>query len=110
MNDSIWVDEKVNTWIGAKRVGEVMLEPIECRGYVGGTVLEVGSDVLRKIEVLNDPGAGSEMGCTVTNLAKEILIPLKLLGSNLGEQIDLCFFYPRVIYTCPECVSMVAVE
>jgi 3-hydroxybutyrate dehydrogenase len=80
-----WVDEKVDTWIGTERVAEVMLELIENEEYVGGTVLEVGSEVVRKVGVLNDPGAGSEKGCTVANLAKGYADTFEKIEEQFGR-------------------------
>lgn len=79
-----WVDEKVDTWIGTERVAEVMLQLIE-KEYVGGTVLEVGTEVVRKVQVLNDPGFGEEKGCTVANLAKGFADTFETVEEQFGR-------------------------
>ncbi|KAE9374655.1 NAD(P)-binding protein [Stipitochalara longipes BDJ] len=85
-NALTWVDENVDTWIGTERVAEVMLQLIENEEYVGGTVLEVGSEALRKVEVLNDPGVGSEKGCTVANIAKGYADTFETIEEQFGRE------------------------
>ena len=84
-NELAWVDEKVDTWIGSERVAEVMLQMIEKEEYVGGTVLEVGSEIVRKVEVLNDPGFGTEKGCTVANLGKGYADTFETIEEQYGQ-------------------------
>jgi 3-hydroxybutyrate dehydrogenase len=80
-----WADEKVDVWIGTERIAEVMLELIENQEYVGGTVLEVGCESVRKVAVLNDPGSGSEKGCTVANLARGYLDTFETIEEQFGR-------------------------
>lgn len=42
-------------WVTPEEVARVMLELVENKGYLGGTILEVGKTV-RRVEALNDPG------------------------------------------------------
>ncbi len=80
-----WVDEKVDTWVERERVAEVMLECIEKGEYVGGTVMEVGAEVVRKVGVLNDPGFGTEKGCTVANLGKGFVETFQMIEEKFGK-------------------------
>lgn len=84
-NELKWVDERRDAWVERERVAEVMLNMIEKEGYVGGTVLEVGSEVLRKVEVLNDPGFGEEKGCTVANIAEGYADTFKTIEEQFGK-------------------------
>ncbi|KAH8901522.1 NAD(P)-binding protein [Thozetella sp. PMI_491] len=51
-----WIDPERDEWVTAEDVADVMLDLVQKPEYVGGTVLEVGKDQVRKVEVLNDPG------------------------------------------------------
>jgi 3-hydroxybutyrate dehydrogenase len=80
-----WVDESVDSWVERERVAEVMLELIEKEEYVGGTVLEVASEVVRKVSVLNDPGSGAEKGCTVGNIGKGYVDTFERIEDQFGR-------------------------
>lgn len=58
-----WVDEEKDTWVSRERVASVMVECVERGEYVGGTVVEVGAEVVRMVGVLNDPGFTGVYGC-----------------------------------------------
>lgn len=47
-------------WIKPERIAEVMLAVVQGEEYVGGTVLEVGLETVRRVEGLGDPGPDSE--------------------------------------------------
>jgi 3-hydroxybutyrate dehydrogenase len=64
-----WIDTVKDVWVEPEEVAEAMLALVEKEEYVGGTVLEVGKDQLRQVEVLNDAGP-SGAGHTVGNAAK----------------------------------------
>lgn len=51
-----WVDESVDSWIGPKRIADVMLRVVQEAEFVGGTVLEIGYEITRRVEGLGDPG------------------------------------------------------
>lgn len=51
-----WIKEGKDEWVTPEEVAEVMLDLIEKDEYVGGTVLEVGKNQVRRVEELNDPG------------------------------------------------------
>nr|QTE75997.1 SDR [Scytalidium album] len=51
-----WIDETKDDWVGPEEVAQAMKDLIEKEEYIGGTVLEVGKNQTRKVEVLNDPG------------------------------------------------------
>lgn len=61
-----WVDESKDEWVTPEEVAERMLDLITREDYVGGTVLEVGKNQARTVEVLHDPGP-SGPGMTVSN-------------------------------------------
>jgi 3-hydroxybutyrate dehydrogenase len=52
---------------------------------VGGTVLEVASEVVRKVSVLNDPGSGAEKGCTVGNIGKGYVDTFERIEDQFGR-------------------------
>ncbi|KXJ87218.1 putative short chain dehydrogenase/ reductase [Microdochium bolleyi] len=60
-----WVDTERDEWVTAEYVAEVMLQLVQDPKHVGGTVLEVGKDQVRNVEVFNDPGP-SGAGHTVS--------------------------------------------
>ncbi|KAH7024377.1 putative short chain dehydrogenase/ reductase [Microdochium trichocladiopsis] len=60
-----WVDAERDEWATAEEVAAAMLRLVQEPEYVGGTVLEVGKEQVRKVEVLNDPGP-SGAGHTVS--------------------------------------------
>lgn len=80
-----WMDESVDTWVARERVAGVMLELVEEGEYVGGTVLEVAAEVVRKVGVLNDPGFGAAKGCTVANLGKGYVDTFQLIEEQFGK-------------------------
>ncbi|MCJ1306152.1 hypothetical protein MMC08_008970, partial [Hypocenomyce scalaris] len=51
-----WIDEEVDSWVPAERLAEVMLSLVRDANNVGGTILECGTDTIRRVEILNDPG------------------------------------------------------
>lgn len=51
-----WIDVEQDEWVTAEDVAQVMLDLVQKEEYVGGTVLEVGQNQVRRVEVLNDPG------------------------------------------------------
>ena len=80
-----WVDDGVDTWVPRERVAGVMLELVEEGEYVGGTVVEVAAEVVRKVGVLNDPGFGAAKGCTVANLGKGYVDTFQLIEEQFGK-------------------------
>ena len=80
-----WMDESVDTWVARERVAGVMLELVEEGEYVGGTVLEVAAEVVRKVGVLNDPGFGAAKGCTVANLGMGYVDTFQLIEEQFGK-------------------------
>jgi NAD(P)-dependent dehydrogenase (short-subunit alcohol dehydrogenase family) len=63
-----WIDSAKDVWVEPEEVAEVMLSLIERNEHVGGTILEVGKNQVRRVEVLNDPGPAGE-GHTVSAAA-----------------------------------------
>ncbi|KAH8657710.1 NAD-dependent 15-hydroxyprostaglandin dehydrogenase [Xylariales sp. PMI_506] len=51
-----WIDTERDEWVTAEDVAEVMLDLIQKPEYIGGTILEVGKNQVRRVEVLNDAG------------------------------------------------------
>jgi 3-hydroxybutyrate dehydrogenase len=80
-----WVDEGLDTWVKRERVAGVMLECVEGGEYVGGTVVEVAAEVVRRVGVLNDPGFGAEKGCTVANLGKGYVDTFQMIEEQFGK-------------------------
>lgn len=79
-----WIDSAKDVWVEADEVAEVMLDLVEKDEYVGGTVLEVGKNQIRAVEVLNDAGP-TGAGHTVSSGSKgadEIWESLASLGGK----------------------------
>ena len=71
-----WVDEEKDAWVESKRIAEVMLELVQKEENVGGTILEVGTETVRKVQLLNDPGPrGKGLGVSNTNVMMEGVLP-----------------------------------
>ncbi|KXT07020.1 hypothetical protein AC578_7209 [Pseudocercospora eumusae] len=51
-----WIDKEKDKWVTKHQVTEVMLDLITNPDNVGGTVLEVLAEKVRRVEVFNDPG------------------------------------------------------
>ncbi|KAE8450113.1 hypothetical protein EG329_006894 [Mollisiaceae sp. DMI_Dod_QoI] len=62
----LWTEDKIawtqenDEWVTAEEVANVMLQLVEEEQFSGGTVLEVGKGVVRRVELLNDPGPDME--------------------------------------------------
>lgn len=81
-----WVDEKVDAWISPGRVAEVMLDVVQGEEFVGGTVLEVGLDDVRRVEGLMDPGPDmSKKGHSVAGIGEGFVGTFGLLERNFGK-------------------------
>ncbi|KAJ4308005.1 hypothetical protein N0V84_012355 [Fusarium piperis] len=51
-----FVDETRDGWVTPQEVAEAMFSCVESPEHVGGTILEVGKDNTRQVQVYNDPG------------------------------------------------------
>lgn len=80
-----WVDEEVDSWVTAERVAQVMLDLIQNPEYVGGTILEVGVDVVRKVELLNDPGTQGNKGHSVAKVGDGIAGVFGIIQGEFGK-------------------------
>lgn len=58
-----WVDEGLDKWVTTTQVAQVMLDLVQKKEYVGGTIVEVGWDHNRLVERLNDPGSNHTVRC-----------------------------------------------
>lgn len=79
-----WIDEKEDTWVTAARVAEVMLDLVQKEENIGGTVLEVGVERVRRVEGLNDPGPEGK-GFTVTKMGDGYADVYQSIESNFGK-------------------------
>ncbi len=64
------IDESADEWVTPEEVAQVMVDLIEKKENVGGTILEVGKGKVRTVEALNDPGPEGS-GHTVSNSESE---------------------------------------
>jgi len=64
------IDQSTDEWVTPEEVAQVMVDLIEKKENVGGTILEVGKGKVRRVEVLNDPGPEGS-GHTVSNAESE---------------------------------------
>lgn len=79
-----WVDEKVDVWVEPWQIAEVMLDLVENEENVGGTILEVGSETVRKVNLLNDPGPQGK-GFDSSNGKSAMESTLSLIAENYGK-------------------------
>ncbi|KAH7378579.1 NAD-dependent 15-hydroxyprostaglandin dehydrogenase [Cadophora sp. MPI-SDFR-AT-0126] len=63
------IDSAKDVWVEPEEVAAVMLDLIENDKHIGGTILEIGKDQVRPVELLND-GGPSGAGHTVSALVK----------------------------------------
>ncbi|KAF4450055.1 3-hydroxybutyrate dehydrogenase [Fusarium austroafricanum] len=64
------VKEGQDEWVTPVEVAEAMLACVESEKYPGGTVLEVGKDHTREVQLFNDPGpdtSGRLKGVSISN-------------------------------------------
>jgi len=64
------IDGSSDEWVSPEEVAQVMVDLIEQKDNVGGTILEVGKGKVRRVEALNDPGPEGS-GNTVSNAESE---------------------------------------
>ena len=79
-----WVDENVDKWVTTAEVADAMLKLVTDKDMVGGTVVEIAVDKIRKVEELNDPGPGSE-GHTVAKVAAAFDDVFVKVKENFGK-------------------------
>jgi hypothetical protein len=79
-----WLDEKEDTWVTPGRIAEVMLDLVQKEENVGGTVLEVGAERVRRVEGLNDPGPEGK-GFTVTNVGDAVGTVYEMIDTKFGK-------------------------
>ncbi|KIW90156.1 uncharacterized protein Z519_08799 [Cladophialophora bantiana CBS 173.52] len=79
-----WMDEETDAWVPAEKVAQTMIDLITKKENVGGTVLEVGVDLVRPVHELNDPGP-SGRGHTVGRLAAVSNDVFSLIAENFGK-------------------------
>lgn len=84
-----WVrEEEGDVWIMPRRVAEVMLTVVQEKEFVGGTVLEVGLETMRKVEGVNDPGpdmSGKSKGYGVSGIMEGFARTFALIDGNFGN-------------------------
>jgi len=82
----LMMDEEKDLWIKPQRIAEMMLQLVEKKEYVGGTVLEVGLERNRLVERLNDPGPpAEEKGHTVSKIMDVVKSTFALIESQFGK-------------------------
>jgi 3-hydroxybutyrate dehydrogenase len=79
------VDEEVDTLVLPEQIAQIMLDLIQKEENVGGTILEVGADDVRRVERLNDPGPQGKKGCTVSKVLNVYVDTEKLIESEFGK-------------------------
>jgi NAD(P)-dependent dehydrogenase (short-subunit alcohol dehydrogenase family) len=78
-----WVDEDAEPWVTTEKVAQTMLDLVTKPENVGGTVLEVGVDVVRSVQELNDPGPQGR-GHAAKNVAAAVKNVYGLIEENFG--------------------------
>jgi hypothetical protein len=61
------VDQERDLWVTPEEVAEGMLRCMESGELPGGTILEIGAGVTRKVEAFNDPGPFERPGMSASN-------------------------------------------
>ena len=79
-----WVDNEKDKWVTKHEVTEVMLDLITNPDNVGGTVLEVLAEKVRRVEVLNDPGPQGP-GSTLDKIGMGFEEVPKRIEKNFGK-------------------------
>jgi NAD(P)-dependent dehydrogenase (short-subunit alcohol dehydrogenase family) len=79
-----WIDESVDTWVSVEKVVDVMMELTTKKEQVGSTILEVGVDVVRPVNELDDPGP-SGRGHSVAKIAEAYAEVYNQIGRNFGK-------------------------
>ncbi|KAK2589497.1 hypothetical protein QQS21_012826 [Conoideocrella luteorostrata] len=59
------IDQDKDGWVTPEEVASAMLDCVESETHVGGTVLEIGKNYTRQVQVLNDPGPDLTPGAGV---------------------------------------------
>ncbi|CZR58965.1 related to 15-hydroxyprostaglandin dehydrogenase [Phialocephala subalpina] len=81
----VWTKES-DEWVTAEEVARVMLDMLEKEEFVGGTVIEVGKGVTRKVEAVNDPGPDREaVGMRGGNMMEGVENAWGLIESEFGK-------------------------
>jgi NAD(P)-dependent dehydrogenase (short-subunit alcohol dehydrogenase family) len=78
------LDETQDTWVTIDKVVDVMIDLITKSEHFGGTVLEVGVDLVRPVQELNDPGP-SGRGTTVAHAGEWYADVYKVIEQNFGK-------------------------
>lgn len=81
------IDSAKDVWVEPEDVAAVMLDLIENDKHISGTILEIGKDQVRPVELLND-GGPSGAGHTVSALVKgadEVWDELTSRRDTIGE-------------------------
>ncbi|RDW57206.1 hypothetical protein BP5796_12656 [Coleophoma crateriformis] len=80
----ILFNEEADSWVTAEKVAQVMLDLIQNKENVGGTVLEVGIDKVRAVAQLNDSGPQGK-GHTLTGLADGTVEVYETIAEQFGK-------------------------
>lgn len=91
VNTPIWtqekremVDESVDEWVPMEKVIATMLDLVQKPEHVGGTILEVGYDLVRAVNGLNDPGPSGK-GHAVSNIAGAFAKVPEAVAQHFGK-------------------------
>jgi NAD(P)-dependent dehydrogenase (short-subunit alcohol dehydrogenase family) len=79
-----WINEEVDSWVPAERLAEVMLSLVTDANNVGGTILECGTDTIRRVEILNDPGPRGR-GFSVANFSDGVESTYASIKETFGK-------------------------
>jgi len=79
-----WLNEEIDTWVTPEQIATVMLDLVQQKENVGGTILEVGAEKVRMVEALNDPGPIGK-GFGISNVQSIGAGVLKMIGERFGK-------------------------
>lgn len=79
-----WVDEERDTWVEPSQVAQVMLDLVQKEEHVGGTILEIGAEMVRKVDLLNDPGPNGK-GHTMSSIDNAIGSTMASVAETFGK-------------------------
>lgn len=82
-----WVKEgSGDVWLSAELIAERMIQVVTEAEYVGGTVLEIGAESVRRVEMLNDPGIDpSKPGLVTSNMEAPMEDLRTMMEENFGK-------------------------
>lgn len=81
----VMFDEEKDTWVTPDQIAKVMLDLVQEKEYVGGTILEVGAESVRAVQMLNDPGPKGK-GFEISKAAETAPLVIGRIAERFGKE------------------------